>query len=431
MEVLVTVWDGGGTVPVELGVARRLVTAGLDVTVLADPPLADSVERTGARFSPWRAAPHRSHPDDPDVVQDGDCRNPLQVLDRLLTRLATGPAAAFAADVGTQLRSRPADLVVSDGVLFGALAAAEAAGVPAVALCPNVYPRPAPDLPPFGSGLAPAAGAPGRVRDRAACALATRLWDRGLPALNAARARLGLDALSGVWQQWDRAARVLVLTSAAFDLPFAAPANVRYAGPVLDDPDWAAPADPPAGDAPLVLVGMSSAPVPGTADLLRRIVTALAGLPVRGLVSTGPRLDPGEVPGAPRVRVVRSVPHALVLPEADVVVTHAGHGTLLKALAAGVPALCLPEGRDQRDNAVRATRHGAALRLPVGTRPARLAAAVQRLIDDPAFRAAASRLGARLREDAAPSRLVGELEAAAARTAPPEHHHPPTRGDPP
>ena len=130
--------------------------------------------------------------------------------------------------------------------------------MPTVALCANVYSRPAPGMPPFGSGLAPARGPLGRIRDRALNAAATALWNRNLPPLNAARVELGLEPLPGIWEQWDRAARVLVLTSPAFDLPARLPANVRYVGPVLDDPCWAEPVEVPAGDEPLVVVGLSS-----------------------------------------------------------------------------------------------------------------------------------------------------------------------------
>ena len=48
-------------------------------------------------------------------------------------------------------------------------------------------------------------------------------------------------------------------------------------------------------------------------DLTRRIVAALAELPVRGVVTTGKGIDPAEVPAPPNVQVVRSAPHAEVL----------------------------------------------------------------------------------------------------------------------
>jgi UDP:flavonoid glycosyltransferase YjiC (YdhE family) len=429
MRVLVALWDGGGTVPVELGVVRRLVVRGHVVTVLADPPLEAAVTATGADFRAWQEAPHRRRTEDRDIVDDAACHTPVGVLNRLLSRLIAGPAGAFARDVLAELAVRPADVVVASGALLGVLAAAESAGIPSVALCANVYPRPTPGLPPFGSGLRPAAGPIGRARDGALLRMVTWLWNRGLPSLNLARRSLGLPPLTELWQQWDRAHRVLVLTSPVFDLPATLPANVRYVGPVLDDPHWAEPLDVPAGDGPLVVVGLSSAHMRSTAAVLRRIVAALAQLPMRAVVTTGPTVDPREVPGAPRVVVVRSARHAELFGIAGVVVTHAGHGTLIKALVAGVPALCLPMGRDQKDNAVRAARHGAALRLSPRARPDAIAAAVRRLVQEPDFRRAAQQLGARLRADANPEALVAEVESAAGVTDP-SRNPSPTRGDP-
>ncbi len=413
MHLLFALWDGGGTVPVELGVVRRALAAGHTATVLGDPSFATDVADTGAGFRSWERAPHRrSSAREDDFIRDWEVRTPPALLARLCERVITGPAAGYAADVRRALEDEAADVVVASGPLLGALVGAESVGVPGVALCSNVYSRPAPGLPPFGSGLAPARGVPGRLRDRALNGLVERLWNRHLAPLNAARAELGLEPLPGIWAQWDGAARVLVLTSQCFDLPAQLPDNVRYVGPVLDDPPWAEPYTPPDGDEPLVVVGLSSTWM-GQADALRRIVAALDTLPVRGVVTTGPAVAPSEVPGTARVDVRRSAPHAALFPQAAAVVTHAGHGTLIKTLAAGVPALCLPMGRDQGDNVVRAERHGAVLALRKSAPPARIAAAVRRLIDDPAYRRAAQALGVRLRADAAGPALVDELESAA------------------
>jgi UDP:flavonoid glycosyltransferase YjiC (YdhE family) len=418
MHYLVALWDGGGTVPAEVGVVRRLRARGHAVRVIADPSLAADVADAGAEFRSWVRAPHRrSQAVEDDFIRDWECRTPVALLNRLCERVVTGPAAAYAADVREALTDRPADVVVASGGVLGALVGAESMDVPAVALSANAYSRPAPGLPPFGSGLAPARGPLGRARDRAMNALATALWNRNLPPLNAARTWLGLEPLDGVWDQWDRAARVLVLTSPAFDLPAVLPDNVRYVGPVLDDPVWSEPVTVPEGDEPLVVVGLSSTYM-RQADVLRRIVGALATLPVRAVVTTGPAVDPADIPGTAKVAVVRSAPHAQLFPQAAVVVTHAGHGTLLKALAAGVPALCLPMGRDQGDNVVRAARHGAVIGLRPSAPAPRIAAAVRRLLDDPSYREGAERLGARIRADAAALTLVDELESLAGNGAP-------------
>jgi MGT family glycosyltransferase len=418
MRYLVALWDGGGTVPAEVGVVRRLRARGHTVTVLADPSLAADVADAGVEFRSWVRAPYRrSQAVEDDFIRDWECRTPVALLNRLCERVVTGPAAAYAADVREALADRPADAVVASGGVLGALVGAESMNVPAVALAANAYSRPAAGLPPFGSGLAPARGPLGRARDRVMNALATALWNRNLPPLNAARSSLGLDPLREVWEQWDRAARVLVLTSPAFDLPAVLPDNVRYAGPVLDDPVWTEPPAVPEGDEPLVVVGLSSTYMQ-QADVLRRIVAALDALPVRAVVTTGPAVDPADIPGTAKISVVRSAPHAQLFPEAAVVITHAGHGTLLKALAAGVPTLCLPMGRDQGDNVVRAARHGAVIGLRPSARPQRIAAAVRRLLDAPSYREGAERLGAVIRADAAAPTLVDELESLAGNGAP-------------
>ncbi|WP_369070251.1 glycosyltransferase [Kineococcus terrestris] len=415
MHHLLALWEGGGTVPVELGVTRRLLSRGHTATVLGDPTMEGAVTALGAEFRPWVEAPHRVDEGvDGDLFRDWECRTPFGQFARVRDRLFTGPAAAFSRDTRRVLAERPADVLLANGALLGALAGAESLGVPQVCLMPNIYFAPAPGMPPLGLGLRPARGPLGRARDDLVNGAVRRMWDRGMGDFNAARALLGLPPVRTVYEQWDHAARVLVLTSRAFDFPARLPANVRYVGPVLDDPPWAGPVDLPPGDEPLVVVGLSSSYM-RQVPLLRRVVAALDRLPVRGLVTTGPAVDPGEVPGTDRVHVVRSAPHAQVFPLAAVVVTHAGHGTTVKALAAGAAVLGLPMGRDQADNVVRFVHRGAGLGLKPTASTAAIARAVRRLLEEPSFRAAAARLGRALREDAASSPLLEEVEAAGSR----------------
>ena len=151
---------------------------------------------------------------------------------------------------------------------------------------------------------------------------------------------------------------------------------------------------------------------------LQRAVTALAGLPVRGLVTTGPAVDPGRLDAPANVTVVRSAPHGEVLAHADAVITHGGHGTVMKALIAGVPLVCLPTGRDQPDNAARVKARGAGIKLSKRTGSRRIAAAVQRILGDRSFAAAARELGEQLRAEADRDAALVELEALAAPDRP-------------
>ena len=109
--------------------------------------------------------------------------------------------------------------------------------------------------------------------------------------------------------------------------------------------------------------------------------------------------------------VVRSAPHAEVLQHASAVVTHAGHGTAIKALAQGVPVVAMPIGRDQPDVAARLVASGAGLRLRPGIVCGKIAAAVGRVLNEPSFAAAASRMADAIGREIAEDRAVAELEA--------------------
>jgi MGT family glycosyltransferase len=409
--------EGGGTVPPELAAVRRLVERGHHVTVLAEDTMADEVRLTGAAFQRWVSAPNRvsRRPED-DFFREWECKSPPQQFERLRDRLIIGPAASYAADVRAQVsRDRP-DLIVCSMFAVGAMVAAEAEQIPFDVLLPNIYILPAKEMPPMGFGLMPARTALGRTRDRLLGLLQAKLWNKGLARLNDLRTSLGLAPLATVFDQFRAARRQLILTSAEFDLPGKLPPNARYVGAVLDDPSWAGSDwSAPPGDAPLVLVSLSST-YQDQLGCLQRIVDALSTLPVRGLVTTGPALDPATIRTASNVSVVAAAPHTLALREAAALVTHGGHGTVIRSLAAGVPMAILHHGRDQADNAVRVSARGAGLQVKRNASPARIAAAVTRLLHEPSYRSAAAQLGAAITRDAASGLLVSELESLTSPT---------------
>lgn len=409
MKYLLAIWDGGGATPPNLGIARLLVGCGHEVVVYGDPTLAADVVGTGAIHRTWPTAPQRrSRALGDDVLKDWECRTPVGAVLRLRDRLIAGPSARFAADVVAALDSEAFDAVLADGILLGALVGAEARGIPTAALVGSVYIAPSRVRPPAGR-ISPAHGPFGRMRDRVGFALMNLLWRGGLRSLNEARSEHGLAPLAHLWDQWDRADRVLMLTGSAFDDPPPDAPNVRYVGPVLEDTPSAGPFELPPGEDPLVVVGLSSSYM-DQADLLRRIVLALSSIPVRGVVTTGPAVDPVDLPAAGNVVVVRSAAHTELIPQANLVVTHAGHGTLIKAIAAGVPTLCLPLGRDQPDNAARAARHGVAVVLSARSDADAIADGIGRMLREPSFHTAAATLGEQIRAEVASGALEAELE---------------------
>ena len=216
------------------------------------------------------------------------------------------------------------------------------------------------------------------------------------------------------------------MTSPSFDFAVPQlPGNVRYVGPQLDDPDWAAQIPwQRLGTEPLVLCATSSI-YQNQIDLLRRIAQAFGRLPVRGVLTTGRAVDPRAIPAPSNVEVLQAAPHRRVLAEASVVVTHAGHGTVLKTLAAGVPLVCMPMGRDQKDNTVRVLRLGAGVRISESSTPDQIAAAVSKILNDERYTSAARRFARVLASEAAntPS-AADEAEALLGNRAPPSSRAP-------
>ena len=128
--------------------------------------------------------------------------------------------------------------------------------------------------------------------------------------------------------------------------------------------------------------------------------------------------------GAVSVSVRRWVRHADVLPYCSAVLTHGGHGTVIKALAAGVPLVVAPLGRDQPDNAARVVHAGAGLRVSRKASVADLRQALGRVLDEPRYRSAARRMAATLAAERNDGLVVDELERTALEGATLSHPDP-------
>jgi len=143
-------------------------------------------------------------------------------------------------------------------------------------------------------------------------------------------------------------------------------------------------------EAPLVYVTLGT--VFNDPDLVRSMLDAIQDLPISIAITTGPGTDPALLGRRPaNVAAASFVPQALLLPLASAVVSHTGSGTMLGALASGLPQVCLPRGADQFANAERVHAIGAGIRLlPDDVTPDRLRVAVSSVLDDPAYTRAAT-----------------------------------------
>jgi MGT family glycosyltransferase len=422
MNFLFTSWEGGGNVTPALEAARKLAARGHRVRFMSEECNRAEAEAASASFVAWKRAPNRrDRSRDSEACRDWAAATPQEGLLGVIKDLWCDPALAYAQDVIEEVQRQPADLVVTCEALFGVMAGCESLAQRFAILSPNISLAPLPGVPPLGPGLAPARNHQERAMHGEIAKAVEAMFDSGLPALNAARAALGLGPLQHLVHQFRSATVELLATSRAFDFPAdSLPSRVRYVGPQIGDPQWAREwTSPwPASDArPLVTVGFSTT-VQNHARVLQNVIDALAPLPVRVLVTLGGSIQAGELRASDNCVVVASAPHAVVMREAALVVTHGGHGTVMRALVSRVPMLVIPHGRDQNDNAVRVTERGAGLSLMPDASVETIRGACVRLLNEPQFRAAAKGLGDLVAAEAEGSTVVQELEAAAADTSP-------------
>jgi hypothetical protein len=204
---------------------------------------------------------------------------------------------------------------------------------------------------------------------------------------------------------------VLHASDRLFDFSFdRLPNHHRYVGPLGI---WEPPGEPLAylaepGD-PWALVTISSQ-LQDDMALAEAALKALAPHRLRVLLTIGPDHDPTQLTSVPaNARVERTVSHAAVLERAALLVSHAGHGSVMKALWYGRPMVLVPWGRDQPGVAARGAALGVAKVVPREEASAEaLAAAIRAVLENERMHQEAERQAARLRATD-PPRVAAEL----------------------
>lgn len=155
----------------------------------------------------------------------------------------------------------------------------------------------------------------------------------------------------------------------------------------------------------------------GAVEVLSRVVNEISRLDVDLLVAVGPEGDPtalGDV--GDNVHLEKFVDQSRVLPLVDLMVHHGGTGSVLGALANGLPQLILPQGADQFFNAQFLTEAGAALALQNEEhQPGAIRRAVFALLSNGAEQHMAQQIQAEIAELPAPAEVVPELVSLADR----------------
>jgi hypothetical protein len=365
--------------------AQAAVEAGDDVAIASGADRGPDVKRRGFRFFPAGLAidevPARMRAVARELTAQGVSIPPDWGYDydnTVATAFTTVHAPAMAADLERVIADFAPQLLVCDVFEFGAPVAAERAGLPCVS---------------HGLGLP----VPERVM-REAARWASPMWtDRGLTPPE--------DA--GMY----RSLHVSIFPS-CLDLGDGWPgAPVQSIGPpqrTPETPDWLLSLP----DRPTVYVTM------GTArgredDLLADVIAALASVDVNVVVTVGPDRDPAPVAAmAQNVTAHSFVPQHDLLPSCSAVVCHGGSGTVLGALAAGVPVVVLPHMADHYHNATALQRVGCGIALDDGERsPDHIQTAVTCALEDWGIRRAVTEVQADIAAMPRPDAVVHRIHA--------------------
>ncbi|MDM4718151.1 DUF1205 domain-containing protein [Micromonospora sp. WMMA1363] len=374
MRILFTSWAWPSHLYAMVPLAWACRTAGHEVLVASQPALTEVALRTGLPFAP--------------VGRDVDAETAFREIvatppghngggPRVL-KLFAEVADAMLDDLVGLARSWRADLLVFEPSAFAGPVAAAAVGVPAVRHL-------------FGTDLL--GGRAGQFLPAVLDPLGTRYGLTGVDPFGVASVDpypAGLQATVG-----------------SHRLPIG---QVPFNGSGLAPPPL-----PESGARPRVCVtwGTTMGRLGPDYHLAGAVVRALAGPAVEVVVAVSPDqrflLDP--VPDG--VHVVVGSPLHLVLPGCAAVVAHGGAGSLLTAVAYGLPQVLVPRLPDHVRHSARLVGSGAGLVVPpadVDAEPAPVAAALRRVLDEPGFREAADRLRRELVAQPSPARVVAELE---------------------
>jgi UDP:flavonoid glycosyltransferase YjiC (YdhE family) len=139
-----------------------------------------------------------------------------------------------------------------------------------------------------------------------------------------------------------------------------------------------------------VTLGTSVSFAAGHGERMVMVVAEALGGEDLNVIVTGPGVD--QVSPVPaNIAVASFLPLADLLPRCQLVVSHAGAGTILAALAVGLPQILLPMGADQFRNAAAVVGAGAGRQLVASELDAvTLRTSVKELLDDTAAASAAN-----------------------------------------
>jgi len=396
--VLIVTWMGGGNVRPVLDTARDLILRGHQVHVLSNPRMEPQVVETGATFHAFKRIPtHDPASPSTDIVRAYEGRNIGETNNIIAERLLFGPAEVLCHDTLDLIDQVRPQALVADYVLLGPMIAAEARGIPCLVTSDGMYPLPN----------------PGAARGSSTYSyLFERMVNKWLPLLNQLRPSLGLKPIEQSADLYCNAACFLVNTYPALG-GVELPGSILYAGPQFNPPVLSPATLQRRRQKPsLVLGAFSTIVAPEQSSFIERLGHALSRLDVDAQIGTGSSSADQISSPTPRIRNSPFIPLNELLPQSRLLVNHAGNGTIVRAMAAGVPQLCVPFLQDQHDYARRISELGIGLMLSKNAGVDEIEAAVATLLDESKFLEKAEEEQARIvreHQDCKAARVVEEV----------------------
>jgi MGT family glycosyltransferase len=320
---------------------------------------------------------------------------------------------------------RPDVMWVKDQVLAGAMAA-QILDVPWASFSVHTGFLESGDSLPWTMGLSAPRGAIERTRNQVLKWVMRRFRMTLDGVVNDTRVRLGLprmeDALFGTPVSPHL---YLLFVPRELEPPRDSwPPQVRFVGPYCWDeprryerPQWLASLPK---NEPLVYSTIGTLSNRMEMDFYETLMKALGDQPYTVAVSAGGYEDHyvvSRLPKAPaNFRVEAFLPNSVLVPRARAVVHHAGAGTTMHGLMAGVPAVAVPLNHEHHDFAQRLVEHGCGIRIDKSkATPTRIREGVATLLRDDAYARAAQRMKRTLGHYDAVGTCADELQALAER----------------
>ena len=370
----------------------------------------DAVEATGARFVPFAAEDDAHDLMVANPERESSSKRGVRGVKDDLRRIFIGPLPGQCRDLRAILDGFAADCIVVDSMFLGALplALGPRAARPALA-CIGVMPYASNsrDTAPFGVAFQPGTDPLRRLRngvmnwatEHFVLADIQRFARRRLAEAGAPEGFPGyfIDLQPKVVDAY------LQATVAGFEYPRSDLAP-RCAS---SGPSWRhrrAPSSSRPGGTSSRATGRSStsprarSTTPTSAGSCSLTTRALARDDVLVVATTGgPDPEPLRRACRRNVRLERFIPHDLLLPHVDVMVTNGGYGGVQQALAHGVPLVVAGDSEDKPEVAARVQWSGAGINLHTGRpSPAMVARAVRRVLARPSYRQRAQALQAEI-----------------------------------